>query len=151
MRDAPHTPLAGEPMSTDVPSRDAGQVGQWLALSAIILLALALRCWELDRNGYGNEYYSAAVRSMLESWHNFFFNSFDPAGFVSLDKPPVAFWIQATSAKLFGFSELSVLLPQALEGVGGIVVLFHCAAPLRRAGWAAGRALSRRHADQRRG
>ena len=39
-------------------------------------------------------YITAGVRSMLDSWHNFFFNAFDPAGFVSLDKPPVAFWIQ---------------------------------------------------------
>ena len=97
----------------------------WLGLAAIIGLAVALRCWRLAQNGFGNEYYSAGVRSMLESWHNFFFNSFDPAGFVSLDKPPVAFWIQAASARLFGFSGLSLLLPQAIEGVAAILLLFH--------------------------
>src|SRR4051794_18798333 len=88
-----------------------------LALGAIVLGALAIRLWNIDQNGYGTEYYAAGVRSMLESWHNFFFNSFDPAGFVSLDKPPLAFWIQAASAKLFGFSSLSLFLPQILEGV----------------------------------
>jgi 4-amino-4-deoxy-L-arabinose transferase-like glycosyltransferase len=98
---------------------------QWLGLAGIIGLALALRCWRLDQNGFGNEYYSAGVRSMLEGWHNFFFNSFDPGGFVSLDKPPVAFWIQAASARLFGFAGLSLLLPQVVEGVAAILLLFH--------------------------
>ena len=48
---------------------------------------------------------------MLDNAHNFLFNSFDPAGFVSLDKPPVAIWLQVASAKLLGFSSSSVLLP----------------------------------------
>jgi 4-amino-4-deoxy-L-arabinose transferase-like glycosyltransferase len=96
-----------------------------MLLAGIVLLAVALRCWGLDRNGFGNEYYSAGVRSMLEGWHNFFFNAFDPAGFISLDKPPVAFWIQAASARIFGFSGLSVLLPQVVEGIAAILVLFH--------------------------
>jgi len=98
---------------------------QWLCLAGVVLLALALRLWALDQNGYGNEYYSAGVRSMLTSWHNLFYNAFDPAGFVSLDKPPVAFWIQAASAKLFGFSGLSVLLPQVVERVAASILLFH--------------------------
>ena len=58
----------------------------------------------------------AGVRSMATSWHNFFFNAFDASGFVSLDKPPLAFWLQTASAELFGFGPFSVLLPQALEG-----------------------------------
>jgi 4-amino-4-deoxy-L-arabinose transferase-like glycosyltransferase len=136
MTEALHTRHAGEAISADLPSRGLGRAWPWLGLSGVVVLALTLRCWALERNGYGNEYYSAGVRSMLESWHNFFFNSFDPAGFVSLDKPPVAFWIQAASAKLFGFSGLSVLLPQALEGVAAIVLLFHIVA--RRFGAACG-------------
>ncbi|MBV8650541.1 MAG: glycosyltransferase family 39 protein, partial [Alphaproteobacteria bacterium] len=98
---------------------------QSLGLAGIVLLAVLLRCWGLEHNGFGNEYYSAGVRSMLEGWHNFFFNAFDPAGFISLDKPPVAFWIQAASARILGFSGLSVLLPQAMEGVASVVLLFH--------------------------
>jgi len=106
-----------------------------LALGAILLVALALRLWWLDRNGYGTEYYSAAVRSMLTSWHNFFFNSFDPAGYVSIDKPPLAFWLQAASAWGFGYSSLSILVPQAIEGVAAILILYHLVA--RRFGVAA--------------
>jgi hypothetical protein len=42
----------------------------------------------LLEEGYANTYYAAGVKSMLTSWHNFFFVSFDSGGFVSLDKPP---------------------------------------------------------------
>jgi 4-amino-4-deoxy-L-arabinose transferase-like glycosyltransferase len=92
---------------------------------ALPLFALALRLWRVEQNGYGTEYYTAGVRSMTTSWHNFFFNSFDPAGFVSVDKPPVALWIQVASVKIFGLHALSVLLPQVLEGVAAVAVLYH--------------------------
>jgi len=68
-----------------------------LGLLAVLTTAAALRLWRLSQNGYGNEYYTAGVRSMSLSWHNFLYNSFDPAGFVSVDKPPVALWIQVAS------------------------------------------------------
>ena len=61
---------------------------------------------------------------MLQSWHNFFFVSFDPGGFVSIDKPPLGFWIETASAKLFGFSGVSLLLPEALAGVLSVAVLY---------------------------
>src|SRR5262249_50799288 len=75
--------------------------------------------------GYGNNYYAATVKSMLTSWHNFFFASFDPGGFVTVDKPPLGFWLQAGSAWLFGFSGFSLMLPQALAAVLSIALLFH--------------------------
>src|SRR5205085_7314117 len=59
------------------------------------------------------------------SWHNFFFVSFDPAGFEAIDKPPLGFWIQALSAKFFGFSVFSTLFPEALAGVLAAALLFH--------------------------
>ena len=52
-----------------------------LALGAVLALAALLDTWQLDRLGYANTYYAAAVKSMLQSWHNFFFVSFDPGGF----------------------------------------------------------------------
>lgn len=91
----------------------------------IILLGAGLRLWRIDQDGYGTEYYSAAVRSMMSNWHNFLYNSFDPAGFVSLDKPPLAFWVQAVSAKLFGFHPFSLLLPQVLEGLAAIGLVYY--------------------------
>ena len=87
-----------------------------LLLSALLALSAFLDLSRLRSEGYGNIYYAATVKDMLASWHNFFFVSFD-AGFVSVDKPPLGFWIQAASAYLFGFHGWSILLPQALAGV----------------------------------
>lgn len=103
---------------------------------AILAVATGLRVWGLSERGYGNPYFSAAVRSMLASWRNFFFAAFDPAGFVSVDKPPVALWIQVGSAKVLGFGGLAVLLPQVLEGLGAILLTYHLVR--RRFGPAAG-------------
>src|SRR5207249_505228 len=74
--------------------------------------------------GYANQYYAAAIKSMLQSWHNFFFVSFDPGGFVTVDKPPVGFWIQTLSAKLLGFSGFSILLPEALAGIAAVGAVY---------------------------
>jgi 4-amino-4-deoxy-L-arabinose transferase-like glycosyltransferase len=95
-----------------------------LALAAILAVAAVLRGWDLGAGGVVIPYYLAGVRSQLAGWHNFFFNAFDPAGFVSLDKPPVAFWLQTASAKIFGFGTASVLLPQIVEGIGAVAVLY---------------------------
>jgi 4-amino-4-deoxy-L-arabinose transferase-like glycosyltransferase len=96
-----------------------------VALAAILALTAVLRLWRLGAAGFGSQYYAAGVLSMLAGWHNFFFNSFDPAGFVSVDKPPLALWLQAATAKTFGFSAWSVLLPQALEGTLAVALLYH--------------------------
>jgi 4-amino-4-deoxy-L-arabinose transferase-like glycosyltransferase len=95
-----------------------------LLLSAILALSAFLNLSRLTSEGYANLYYAATVKNMLTSWHNFFFASYD-AGFVSVDKPPLGFWIQATSAYLFGFHGWSLLLPQALAGVLCVALLYH--------------------------
>jgi 4-amino-4-deoxy-L-arabinose transferase-like glycosyltransferase len=97
----------------------------WIALGVVIALSAFLNFFELQRDGYGNGYYAATVRSMIQSWHNFFFVSLDPGGFVTADKPPLGLWIQAISAKVFGFSGVSILLPQALAGVISVILLYH--------------------------
>jgi 4-amino-4-deoxy-L-arabinose transferase-like glycosyltransferase len=93
-------------------------------LLALIVLAAVLDLWALDRNGWANTYYSAAVRSMSGSWHNFFYNSFDASGVMTVDKPPLALWVQALSARMFGFSSPSLLVPQALMGVGTVALAY---------------------------
>jgi 4-amino-4-deoxy-L-arabinose transferase-like glycosyltransferase len=95
-----------------------------VALTLILLVAAFLNFFRLDQNGYGNTYYAAAIKSMLLNWHNFFFLSFDPGGFVSIDKPPLGFWLQAASATLFGFNGWSLLLPQALAGIASVALLY---------------------------
>lgn len=93
-------------------------------LLVLLLVAAVLNLWALDQNGFANEYYSAAVRSMTESWSNFFFGSFDSAGVMNVDKPPLALWVQAASAKAFGFSSWSILVPQALMGVATVGITY---------------------------
>src|SRR5215217_888282 len=95
-----------------------------IVLVAVLALSAILNLSRLTSEGYGNIYYAATVKNMLLSWHNFFFLSYD-AGFVSVDKPPVGFWIQAASAYLFGFHGWSILLPQALTGVLCVALLYY--------------------------
>ena len=98
--------------------------GHLLLLSAVLALSAFLGLSPLRSEGYANLYYAATVKNMLTSWHNFFFASYD-AGFVSADKPPLGFWIQASSAYLFGFHGWSLLLPQALAGILCVALLYH--------------------------
>ncbi len=96
----------------------------YLALALALVAAGVARFWHLAAHDYGNIYYAAAVRSMAESWSNFFFASFDPAGVVTLDKPPAAFWVQVLSVKLLGYNGLALHLPQALMGVINVLLVF---------------------------
>jgi 4-amino-4-deoxy-L-arabinose transferase-like glycosyltransferase len=93
-------------------------------LGSALLLAAALRLWDLEANGFGTEYYAAGVRSALQGFSLLFYNSFDPGGFISLDKPPVAFWIQTLFAKVLGFSGWTIHLPQALAGIASVALLY---------------------------
>jgi 4-amino-4-deoxy-L-arabinose transferase-like glycosyltransferase len=71
-----------------------------------------------------NPFYDAAVRSMGQSWHNFFYGAFEPSGQVSIDKIPVDLWLQVASVKLFGFSSTATRLPEALAGVLAVPLLY---------------------------
>lgn len=95
-----------------------------IGLIAIAVLAAVLELWHLDRSGIPNTFYGAAVLSMTQNLHAFFFNSLDSVGFVTIDKPPLGFWIQAISARLLGFSAVSILLPEALATVGSVVLAY---------------------------
>ncbi|HWX52044.1 MAG TPA: glycosyltransferase family 39 protein, partial [Solirubrobacteraceae bacterium] len=93
-------------------------------LLALLVLAAALDLWALGRNGWANDYYSAAARSMSSSWHNFLFASMDPSGVMTVDKPPLSMWVQALSVRVFGYHQLSVLVPQALMGVASVALVY---------------------------
>ncbi|MGW8114914.1 glycosyltransferase family 39 protein [Caproicibacterium sp. NSD3] len=62
---------------------------------------------------------------MLTSWKNFFFVSLDPGGWVTVDKPPISLWVQAVSAKIFGFYGWSILLPECLAAVATVAIIYH--------------------------
>ena len=93
------------------------------ALLAVAALAALTYAWGMGSDTL-ETFYAAAVRSMSQSWHNFFFASFDPWGTVSVDKLPGAFWVQALSVRLFGFHTWSLVLPQVLEGFLTVLVLY---------------------------
>jgi 4-amino-4-deoxy-L-arabinose transferase-like glycosyltransferase len=92
-------------------------------LVAVLLLAAVLYLWHLTINGYSNEYYAAAAKSATESWKAWSFGALDPGSFITVDKPPLALWLMGLSARVLGFSSFSILLPQALCGVGAVALL----------------------------
>ena len=100
-----------------------------VALCAVLLLSGLLEFVRLSQNGFANSYYSAAVKSMLLSWHNFFFVSADPNGLITVDKPPLGLWLQAISAKLVGFSPLGLLIPEGVCALLSVALLYFIVAP----------------------
>ncbi len=95
-----------------------------IGLGTIILLGAFLRFYDLGAHSIGNAYYAATVKSMLTSWDNFFFAAYEPGGSVTVDKPPLGFWIQAVSAYFLGVNGFALALPQALAGVLSIPLLY---------------------------
>ncbi|MCC6237108.1 MAG: glycosyltransferase family 39 protein [Dehalococcoidia bacterium] len=103
---------------------DAARWAGPIALGGVVLLAFVLNAWSIGQAGYGNTYYAAAVRSMTMSFSNFFFGAFDPGGYITVDKPPVFLWFGAISARIFGYSSWSILLPSAVAGAASVGVLW---------------------------
>ena len=98
-------------------SRDSGTVksSAWsplwrrITLGAVMLISVFMNFYQLGQNGFANPFYAAGVRSMLDSWHNFFFVSYDPGGFVTIDKP--ATWLlvaddQRENLRIYGFQRV---------------------------------------------
>jgi 4-amino-4-deoxy-L-arabinose transferase-like glycosyltransferase len=100
----------------------------WGLLVLILLLALILRLGDPATIADGNTYYTASVHNMLDNTANFFFASAD-AGGVTVDKPPVALWIQAIFASVLGVSGFSVTLPSILAGVLSVALLYRIVTP----------------------
>jgi 4-amino-4-deoxy-L-arabinose transferase-like glycosyltransferase len=94
------------------------------ALLALLAATAALYLWGLGASGWANSYYSAAVQAGTRSWKAFFFGSFDAANFITVDKAPAFLWPMELSARLFGLSSWSILVPQALEGVAAVGLLY---------------------------
>jgi 4-amino-4-deoxy-L-arabinose transferase-like glycosyltransferase len=78
----------------------------------------------LSRNGWGNEFYAAAVQAGTKSWKAFLFGSLDSSNFITVDKPAGFLWPMELSARVFGLNSWSLLIPQALEGVATVGVLY---------------------------
>ncbi len=94
------------------------------ALYGLLLATAALYLWGLGASGWANSFYSAAVQAGSHSWKAFFFGSFDSGNFITVDKTPASLWVMDLSARVFGVNAWSVLVPQALEGVAAVALLY---------------------------
>jgi 4-amino-4-deoxy-L-arabinose transferase-like glycosyltransferase len=94
------------------------------ALFGLLALTALLYLFNLTRNGWANDFYAAAVDAGTKSWKAFFFGSFDSSNFITVDKTPASLWVMEISARIFGFNQWSALVPQALEGVACVAVLY---------------------------
>jgi 4-amino-4-deoxy-L-arabinose transferase-like glycosyltransferase len=109
----------------------------WARPALLAIAAVAAVAYGWGMAGASVEpFYGAAARSMSGSWHDFIFGAFDPAGTVTVDKLPGELWVQALSLRVFGFHIWALVLPQVVEGVLTILVLYR--AVRRLAGPAAG-------------
>ena len=95
-----------------------------ILFAVILVLSAFLNLWNIWNQVMTNAYYAAAVKSMLINPRIAFFNSFDPAGFVTVDKPPVGLWVQALFAAVLGFNSWVLILPQALAGIGSVALIY---------------------------
>ena len=137
----PAGPRAGEPVPVSRRGRllrgPAGDPG-WArpALLGLLVVTAVLYLWGLGSSGWANSFYSAAVQAGSQSWKAFFYGSSDAANSITVDKTPASLWAMALSVRIFGLSSWSILVPQALMGVGTVGLLY--ATVKRWAGPAAG-------------
>ena len=66
---------------------------------------------------------------MSKSWHNFWYVSFDPAGFITVDNPPVALWFMVICVKIFGLHGWSIVLSSVLFGIGSVYLIYKMVKP----------------------
>ena len=84
----------------------------------------ALYLWNLSASGWANAFYSAAAQAGASNWTAMLFGSSDAANAITVDKTPAALWVIDLSVRLFGLNPWSVLVPQALEGVAAVALLY---------------------------
>ena len=89
-----------------------------LAATAVLYL------WGLAASGWANAYYTAAVQAGASNWTAMLFGSSDAANAITVDKTPAALWVMDLSVRLFGLNSWSLLVPQALEGVAAVGLLY---------------------------
>ncbi|GAB3244049.1 ArnT family glycosyltransferase [Nocardioides dilutus] len=115
-------PAATPAASTDPPPRRSVDPTR-VALVVLLLGTGVLYLWGLGDSGWANTFYSAAAQAGSESWKAFFFGSSDAANSITVDKTPLSLWPMALSVTLFGLSSWSILVPQALMGIGTVWLL----------------------------
>ena len=105
-------------------ARGANPVWEKPAFVGLLFATALLYLWNLAASGWANSFYSAAVQAGTRSWEAFFFGSSDSSNFITVDKPPVSLWVMELSARVFGLSSWSILVPEAVAGVASVAVLY---------------------------
>lgn len=108
----------------DPPRRDPQP--RWVrpAVLALLVTTAVLYLWGLGSSGWANDYYAAAAQAATQDWKAWLFGSLDAGNAITVDKPPAALWVMGLFGRLFGFSAFTMLLPQALMGVGAVALLY---------------------------
>ena len=101
-------------------SRVCSRVG----LPLLLVATTALYVWNLSASGWANAFYSAAAQAGASDWTAMLFGSSDAANAITVDKTPAALWVIDLSVRLFGLNPWSVLVPQAIEGVAAVGLLY---------------------------
>ena len=94
------------------------------ALLGLLAATALLYLVGLSSSGWANAFYSAAVQAGSHSWKAFLFGSSDASNFITVDKPPASLWVMDIFARIFGVNSWSILVPQALEGVAAVGLLY---------------------------
>jgi 4-amino-4-deoxy-L-arabinose transferase-like glycosyltransferase len=124
------------PTATVPPPGRGYPLARRAALGGLLTGTAVLYLWGLSASGWANAFYAAAAQAGSQSWEAWFFGSSDAANSITVDKPPASLWITGLSVRIFGLSSWSILVPQALMGVGAVWLLY--ATVRRTAGHAAG-------------
>ncbi len=95
-----------------------------LALAILLAATAVLYLWDLTASGYANTFYAAAAQAGSQNWKAWFFGSLDTSNFITVDKPPASLWVMGLSGRIFGFSSASLLVPQAMMGVGSVALVY---------------------------
>src|SRR2546429_8481248 len=71
-----------------VPGQALNVIWARFAFAVLMVVTFVLYMSGLDRNGWANAYYAAAVEAGATSWKAFFFGSLDASNFITVDKSP---------------------------------------------------------------
>jgi 4-amino-4-deoxy-L-arabinose transferase-like glycosyltransferase len=95
-----------------------------VGLPVLLAATAVLYLWNLSASGWANAFYTAAAQAGANNWTAMLFGSSDAANAITVDKTPAALWVIDLSVRLFGLNPWSVLVPQALEGVAAVALLY---------------------------
>ena len=124
MEDAATNSIWVAPPTPPRPTRASRPRWERPALLALLTFTAVLYLWALGSIGWANDFYAAAVQAGTQDAKAWLFGSLDSGNAITVDKPPASLWVMALSGRLSGFNSWSMLVPQALMGVGSVALLY---------------------------